>query len=390
MENTERYTDKLAKYILAASGIAIVGTLCWYFSNILIYILLAVVVSLIAQPVMSVLQRFKFKGYSAPTWLLAMLTLITLLVIFFSIITLIVPIVSSIIKGISLDSIEAVARHIAGPLAEMNLHIREVFPKLGSDFRIEVAAIQELKKFFDPNLFSSVIGSAATLLTNFGIGIFSVVFISFFFIKDEGQFTAIVRALVPDRHEEEAAKAISDISHLLSRYFIGVMIEILGVTLINFLGLLLIARLGFNAAIGIAFLTGILNVMPYIGPLMGGVMGTILGLVIKYSSAVPVGLDVSFLAFTLILIAIFCFTQLIDNILYQPVIYSTSIKARPLEIFIVLLIAGHLAGPLGMIVAIPSYTVVRVVAYRFFRQYKAIRRLIPSEKLITEEKSNHV
>jgi predicted PurR-regulated permease PerM len=97
------------------------------------------------------------------------------------------------------------------------------------------------------------------------------------------------------------------------------------------------------------------------------------------------GLNVGFITFTLILIAIFCFTQLIDNILYQPLIYSTSIKAKPLEIFIVLLIAGHIAGPLGMIVAIPSYTVVRVVAFRFFRQYKAISRLIPSEKLITEE-----
>ena len=231
-----------------------------------------------------------------------------------------------------------------------------------------------------------MLGSAASIITSLGIGIFSVVFISFFFIKDDGQFTAIVRALVPDKHEEEATKAISDISYLLSRYFIGVMIEILGVTLINFLGLLLIARLGFTAAIGIAFMTGILNVMPYVGPLLGGIMGTALGLVIKYSSTVPIGLDVSFIAFTLILVAIFSFTQLIDNILYQPVIYSTSIKAKPLEIFIVLLIAGTMAGPLGMIVAIPSYTAIRVIAYRFFRHYKAISRLIPSEELITDDK----
>ena len=385
MENTERYTDKLAKYILAAAGIGIIGTICWYFSSVLIYILLAVVVSLIAQPIMSALRKISIKGHRAPDWLLAVVTILTLIIIFFSVITLIVPIVSGIIKGISLDSIESAARHIAGPLSEMNTHLREAFPKLGSDFRVEVAAIQELKKFFDPTVFSSMIGSAASFLTDFGIGVFSVAFISFFFIKDNGQFTAIVRALVPDRHEEEAAKAISDISHLLSRYFIGVMVEILGVALINFLGLIFIARLGFNAALGIAFMTGLLNIMPYVGPLLGGVMGTILGLIIKYSSVVPIGLDVSFPAFTLILIAIFCFTQLIDNILYQPVIYSTSIKAKPLEIFIVLLIAGHLAGPLGMIIAIPGYTVIRVVAFRFFRQYKAISRLIPSEKLISEE-----
>jgi predicted PurR-regulated permease PerM len=385
MENTERYTDKLAKYILAAAGTGIVGVLCWYFSSILIYILLAVVVSLIGQPVMNLLRKIKIKGHKAPDWLLAMMTLATLFILFFAVITLIVPIVSGIVKGISMSSIETAARHIAGPLADFNMHLRSAFPKLGDDFRLEVAVIQELQKLLDPSMFSSVIGSAASFFTDFGIGLFSVSFISFFFIKDDGQFTAIVKALVPDRHEKEAEKAISDISYLLSRYFTGVMIEVIGVALLNFLGLLLIARLGFNAAIGIAFLTGILNIMPYVGPLLGGVMGTVLGLVIKYSSAVPVGLDVGFLAFTLILIAIFCFTQLMDNIVYQPLIYSTSIKAKPLEIFIVLLIAGHLAGPVGMIVAIPCYTVIRVVAFRFFRQYKAIHRLIPSEKLITED-----
>lgn len=386
MENSERYTDKLAKYILLAAGIGIIGTICWYFSNVLIYILLAVVVSLIGQPIMSVLRKIRIKGHHAPDWILAMITLFTLIAAFFAIITLIVPIVSGIIKGISLDSIETAARHISGPLADLNQNLRDAFPRIGSDFRIEVAAIQELQKMLDPSVFSSVLGSAASIITSLGIGLFSVAFISFFFIKDDGQFTAIIRALVPDRHEEEAAKAISDISYLLSRYFIGVMIEIMGVALINFLGLMFIARLGFNAAIGISFMTGILNVIPYVGPLMGGVIGTILSLVIKYSSAVPIGLDVNFISFTLILIAIFGFTQLIDNILYQPVIYSTSIKAKPLEIFIVLLIAGHLAGPLGMLVAIPSYTAVRVIAFRFFRHYKAIRRLIPSEELITEDK----
>ena len=386
MENTERYTDKLAKYVLLAAGLAIVGTICWYFSNVLIYILLAVVVSLIAQPIMSLLRKIRIKGYKAPDWILAILTIVLLIAIFFSVITLIVPIVTGIIKGISLESIETAAKHISGPLADLNTNLSNAFPKLGSNFRIEIVAIQELKKFFDPSIFSSMLGSAASIITSLGIGIFSVVFISFFFIKDDGQFTAIVRALVPDKHEDEATKAISDISYLLSRYFIGVMIEILGVTLINFLGLLLIARLGFNAAIGIAFMTGILNVMPYVGPLLGGIMGTALGLVIKYSSTVPIGLDVSFIAFTLILVAIFSFTQLIDNILYQPVIYSTSIKAKPLEIFIVLLIAGTMAGPIGMIVAIPSYTAIRVIAYRFFRHYKAISRLIPSEELITDDK----
>ena len=380
----ERYVDKLAKYILLAAGAALIGGICWYFRSVLIYILIAVVVSLIGKPIMKQLQKINIKGKRLPDWFLAAFTLLTILIIFISIITMVVPIVSGIIKGISLTSIEESVRYVAEPLANFNETLRQTFPVLGGEFRIEVALIQELQEMLSPSIFSSVIGSAASVITSFGIGLFSVTFISFFFIKDDDTFTKIVTALVPDKHEYDTAKAIADIGHLLSRYFSGVMVEVLGVALINFLGLLLIARLGFNAAISIAFLTGLLNVIPYVGPLLGGVIGTTLGIIIKYSSSVAIGLDVSFVAFMAILIAIFCFTQLVDNFLYQPLIYSTSIKAKPLEIFIVLLIAGHLGGPLAMLVAIPCYTVIRVIAFRFFRHFKAIRRLIPSEKLITD------
>lgn len=385
MENTERYTDKLAKYILIAAGVAIISVICWYFRSVITYILAAVVVSLIAKPLVGLMQKVRIKGRKAPDWLLAAMALILVIGILLAIITGIVPIVSSIVKGISLANIENTAKSVAIPLSEFNEFLRTRFPDLGNGFRIEVALIQELQKMFDPSAFSSFIGSAASFLTSFGVGLFSVVFISFFFIKDDGLFTKIVCALVPDKHEETTEKAISDIGYLLSRYFIGVLLEIAGVAIVNFIGLALVARLGFNAAIGIAFLTGIFNVIPYVGPLLGGVIGTILGLVLKYSSATPIGLDVNFWIFTGILIAIFCFAQLIDNFLYQPVIYSTSIKAKPLEIFIVLLIVGHIGGPLAMIIAIPCYTVVRVIAFRFFGNIKAIKRLIPSERLITSE-----
>lgn len=381
------YTEKLAKYTLAAVSIAIIGGLCWYFRSVLVYILLAVVVSLIGKPLMTLLQKITIKGRKAPDWILAAFTIILLMVIFTAVITMIVPVVSGIVKNISLTNIEDAARRVAIPLADFNTFLISTFPKLGSDFRIEVVAVQELQKLFDPSAFSSMIGSAASLVTDLGIGIFSVVFISFFFIKDDGLFTSMVAALVPDKHENNAAQAIADIGNLLSRYFIGVLIEILGVALLNFLGLLFIARLGADAALGIAFLTGLLNVIPYVGPLFGGVLGTILGLVLKYSSTNPVGLDVNFWIFTIILTAIFCTTQLVDNFLYQPVIYSTSIKAKPLEIFIVLLVVGHIGGPISMIAAIPSYTAVRVIAFRFFRKIKAIRRLIPSDRLITENDS---
>ena len=385
MENTERYTDKLAKSILLAAGIAIIAALCWYFRSVLAYILIAVVVSLVAKPLMGLLQKIRIKGRKAPDWLLAALSLILVLGILLSIVATLIPIVGNIVKDISLANIENSVRSLSVPLSEFNEFLKTMIPSLGEDFKIEVTVIQEVQKLFNPAIFSSVIGSAASFLTSFGIGLFSVVFIGFFFIKDDGLFTEIVCALVPDKHEATTEKAISDIGHLLSRYFIGVMLEVTGVALINFIGLAFIAKLGFSAALGIAFMTGIFNIIPYVGPLLGGALGTVLGLILKYSSASPIGLDVNFWVFTAILIAIFCFTQLVDNFLYQPLIYSTSIKAKPLEIFIVLLIVGHIGGPLAMIVAIPCYTVVRVIAFRFFRHIKAIKRLIPSERLITNE-----
>lgn len=385
MENKERYTDKLAKTIMLAGGIAIVAALCWYFRSVIGYILIAVVVSLVAKPLMGLMQKIRIKGKKAPDWFLAALSLLLVIGTLLSVIAVVIPIISNIVKDISIVNIENAVRNLAVPLAELNETLRNLIPGLEEDFRIEVAVIQELQKMVNPAIFSSVIGSAASFLTSFGVGLFSVVFIGFFFIKDDGLFTNIVCAIVPDKHEKTTERAISDIGYLLSRYFIGVLLEVAGVALVNFIGLTLIAKLGFNASLGIAFLTGVFNIIPYVGPLLGGALGTVLGLVLKYSSASPIGLDVNFWVFTAILIAIFGFAQLVDNFLYQPVIYSTSIKAKPLEIFIVLLVVGHMAGPMAMIVAIPCYTVLRVIAFRFFRQYKAIRRLIPSEKLITDD-----
>lgn len=385
MEQNERYTDKLAKYILAAAGATAVCAICWFFRSVLAYILIAVVVSLIAKPLMGLIQRIRIKGRKAPDWLLAAFSIIIVLGVLISILTSVIPIISGIVKDVSMVNIESAARGIAVPLAEFNEFLRNSFPQLGSDFRIEVTILNEIQKMFNVTAFSSVLGSAASFVTSMAIGLFSVVFIGFFFIKDDGLFTEIVCALVPDRHEATTEKAISDIGYLLSRYFIGVILEMIGVALINFLGLMFVARMGFHASIGIAVLTGILNVIPYVGPFLGIILGTTLSILLKYTSVSPIGLDVNFWVFTAILIAILFFTQLVDNFVYQPLIYSTSIKSKPLEIFIVLLIVGHIGGPLSLIIAIPCYTVVRVIAFRFFGHIKAIKRLIPDERLITNE-----
>lgn len=376
----ERSIDTLARYVLIAAALALGCAVAWYFRSVLVYIIAAFVISLVGRPVMKLLRLFRIKGKSAPDWLLAALTLIIILGVLLLLLTQAVPVVSAIVRDASFLDAQGGNTLSLNPLDRINQWLIATFPKLGPDYRVESVLLAQLKDFVDINKISSslssLIGSVASAVSSFAVGTFAAVFISFFFIKDEKLFSRIIGALVPDRLETATGKAISEIEHLLSRYFVGLIIEVTGVAVLDFLGLWAICRLSVGSAVGIAVLAGILNVIPYVGPLFGYVIGVVLGVVLKLGGAA--GLDVNVWVFALIILAVMVFTQLVDNFVYQPLIYSTSIKAHPLEIFIVLLVAGHIGGTFGMLVAIPAYTVVRVIASRFFYHMKAIRRLIPN------------
>ena len=376
MEN-ERGVDRLSRYIIYSAGAALALAACWYFRSVLLYIVLAAVLSLLSKPVMKFLSGIRIKGRQLPHWLAAVLSLGLIMLVFLFIFVQIIPIVVSIVQKITVNlaasdyslPVAAFTSFVDGANAWLISHL----PQLGPDFRVENSIGKFISSVFDLNSIPGLIESVASVFVSIGVTIFSVVFISFFFTKDPMLFRKIVGSMVPDSIEAKVIDAIGDIEHLLSRYFVGLLIEVLGVALLNFLGLWAFARIGFNAAVSIAFITGIMNIIPYVGPLVGTVLGTILATVLKFSA---VGVEVHFWAFIALLLAIFIVTQLVDNFLFQPLIYSTSIKASPLEIFIVLLIAGNLAGVFGMLVAIPAYTVARVIAVHFFSNVKAIKRLV--------------
>lgn len=375
----EYWRETLSKYIIYCALAVVIGAICWYFRSIIVYILVAGVLSLIGSPLAESLKRIRIRNWKFPDWAASIVTIILILVLVLSVLTVIVPIVTSIVKDISMVNVGNTVKSISVPLHDFNSFLSEKFPNLGPDFRIEKVIVEQIQNLLDVSVFSSVISSLTSFLAGTGVAVFSIVFIAFFFFKEKGMFSKIIAALVPDRHENKARESLEDITHLLSRYFLGLLIEVCGVTLLNFLGLMLIARMGFNASIGIAFLTGLLNIIPYVGPLTGGALGTVLAVILKYLCSTHLGLDVSFWVFIIICVAIFCFTQVIDNYLFQPVIYSNSIRAHPLEIFIVLLMAGQVGGIIGMLVAIPCYTVIRVIAGKFFRNVKFIRQLIPED-----------
>lgn len=372
-QNKQSNVEKLAGFVLWASFLAVVGLLCWYFRNVLIYIVLAIVVSLLSHPLARFLGKVRIKNRYVPDWLSSLLSILCVLGGFILIVTQVIPVVTGIIKEASFFSNLSL---FDGTIADtVNGWAISIFPSLGKDFDAISVLLDYLKGTFSDISITGILGSMASAMVNLVIGLFSVVFISFFLVKDPKLVAKVAAALVPDRIEDSVMEAIGDIEHLLSRYFVGLTLEMIAVAFFNFLGLWLIARIGPTYALGIAFIAGILNILPYVGPLIGEVLGVALCLVLKYGAGI--GLDVNFMVFAVIVFAIMLSVQFIDNFVLQPIIYSTSIQSTPLEIFIVLLVSGHVGGILGMLAAIPIYTVIRVVAGRFFYNHKAVRRLMP-------------
>lgn len=380
MENLSN-VEKLAKYLIFVGIIAVAFSVCWYFSTVLIYVILAFVVSLISRPVARIMGKLRIKGKSAPDWLLSILSVTIVIAILLMVILLVIPVITRIINDASLFSnIDRSERNFSDTI---NNWIIGIFPSLGKDFDAIGMLLNYLKGLLSDFDITGLIGSVGSIVIDIAIGLFAVVFISFFFVKDENLFSKIVAALVPDRIEASVTESIVDIEHLLSRYFVGLILEMFCVALLNFLGLWLIARISVSYALGIAFIAGILNILPYVGPILGEILGTLLGMVLHYGAGV--GLDVNIWIFALIILAIMLTVQLVDNFVLQPIIYSTSIQATPLEIFIVMLMAGHIGGILGMLAAIPAYTIIRVIAGRFFYDKKIVQRLMPDIKDIKKE-----
>lgn len=366
-------TELLAGWIMNVAILGLILGLCWYFRSVLVYILAAFVVSLLGHPLMELMRKLKIRGKQLPDALLAVITIIIILTLLSFTVTQIIPVVLHIVRETSIMNAQNVPYNSL--LSQVNEAVIGFFPGLGPDFNIVTALLEQIRNVVSVTNVTSFLGSVASVTVGIVVGVFSIVFISFFFIKDDKLFGKIISAIVPDSMEESVEKTLGEIVHLLSRYFLGLVIEVAGVIVVDFIGLWLIARIGPQYALGIAFIAGVLNVIPYVGPLIGEAIGVVLCVVLKYGAGM--GLGVPIWAFAVIVFGVMLSAQLIDNFVYQPLIYSTSIKSTPLEIFIVLLIAGKMGGTLGLLMGIPVYTVIRVIAARFFYKHKAVRRLMP-------------
>ena len=363
--------DKLAKYIIIAGVTAIILFLGWYFRTVLLYVALAVVVALIGKPVVKALCRIQIKSFHFPRWLASVLTLTLIICICLSLFLLLAPMIGEFVHLVNNMSLSNLGAQVYGPLEKINEFIIKSIPSVEPDFRLEVYLFNYIKEFVNINTFSNIIVSLASFIANFGIAVFSVVFIAFFLLMENGLITDTLSTIVPDRYEEKVRRAAKSINNLLSRYFAGISLESLFVATLNSIGLVFIAKIDPRLAIVVAFASGVLNIIPYLGPLIGDVLAVLMGLIYHINN----GVEMPLLMFLAIILAIFIVTQLIDNYVFQPLIYSNSVKAHPLEIFIVILLAGQISGIFGILIAVPAYTVLRVIASEFLSDSKLVQRL---------------
>ncbi|HBF88192.1 MAG TPA: AI-2E family transporter [Bacteroidales bacterium] len=358
------------KYILAGIILLMVGYLLWYFNNIIAYVLISIVLSLLGAPIVTFMSKFKIGKFKIPRAISAMLALF---LIWFSIILFIIiflPLIANEAKSLSEINPTEIIKNIDEPLNNLDAFISKYHLMGNQEILLKDYAAEKIISFASVAKLSNILKVLIGILGNIFVAIFAISFITFFFLKDDKLVTNVVFTIVPDKYDRAIKHILLSIKKLLTRYFVGIVIDVILMIVMITIGLTIIG-LDFNHAIVIGLFAGIFNVVPYVGPIIAILFGITMGIVTHLNVDFYLVL-VPLISYMLI---VFVIAQIIDAVFIQPYIFSNSVKAHPLEIFLVIMIAGSFAGIIGMVLAIPSYTVLRVVAKEFFTSSEVVRKL---------------
>lgn len=365
--------NPLLRNLLVIIGIGLLVFLFWYFRNIVAYVLIAGVISLVGRPVVDQLNSIHIKKLSFPKALSALLTLVLiwcLIILFFAVF---IPLISAQIQTLSTIDSRAIVALAQEQLSRLEVLLRTVNRDLPADMSVMDMAAQKVSEVLNISFIQNFVGSTMGILGNIAVAAFSISFIAFFFLKDESSFYETIMIIVPEKYEEKMARALSSIKRLLIRYFIGIIAESTCILIIVAIGMSIIG-MSFQQALVMGLIVGILNIIPYVGPWIGGAIVIVMGI----ASQLNGGVDIPIMNLIIYMVIVIAVAQLLDNNILQPLIYSKSVSAHPLEVFIVILAAGSFAGIPGMILAIPTYTVLRVLAKEFLNNFSAVKKITSS------------
>ncbi len=353
----------IANGILRAIGFLVLAAVSLYFlyliQSILIYLVTALILTLIGNPILDFFKkRLKFKHTLA-----TIATLLIYILFIAGFVLMIIPLISSQGQNLSLLKTVEIEKNITQLTNQVAVFLES--HNIDSEQMLKEANITSKINFnFIPNFLNLVLGT----ISSFGIGLASVLFITFFFLKDRVLFIVSAKKLIPDSQEDKILNSLHKINHLLSRYFIGLLLQLF---IVFILYLIVLFIFGIPNMFIIAFLCAVLNIVPYIGPLIASVLAAILTMLSNLGN----DFQTEILPTTIYVLIGFWIVQIIDNNLSQPIIFSKSVSSHPLEIFLVILIAGFLSGILGMIIAVPLYTILKVIGKEFFPENAVIKIL---------------
>jgi predicted PurR-regulated permease PerM len=322
------------------------------------------------RPLVDLLCKIRVKKWSFPRPLGALITLMIIwgfIILFF---VIFIPLITRQINYFSTIESEKIVQLVEGPINKIENLFRSFNKDLTTEISIKDYFAQKVSEVLNINMIQNFLSSAFGILGNILIAIFSISFITFFFLKDQHLFFESILMWVPDKYTDNFTRALYSVKNLLTRYFIGILIQSTCIMILVDIGMT-IAGIDFQQALVMGLILGILNVIPYVGPWLGLFIALIMGV------ASHINMDFKTVVVPLIyyMIIVEAITHTIDNVVFQPVIFSNSVRAHPLEIFIVILAAGFAAGIPGMILGIPAYTVIRVFAREFFYNFKAVQKI---------------
>jgi predicted PurR-regulated permease PerM len=362
-------------FILLVAALGLVA--CWYLRTILLYVIIAAVIAMVVTPLDKYLERIKLKNKKIPRSLRALILLFSVYAIIGAFVAIFIPLIIDEVKIISTVDTNQLQKALHEPLTQLETAFSQLQQNQGTQQQtIEQYVQEQITTFLGVTKVSTLANSVFSTLGSLITGFFVISFLTFFFLKDGPAIFDTMMLLVPKKYQRQMYNVFGDTRILLTKYFTGVLIDILFVATFVSIGM---ALLGVRNAIIIGLFAGVMNIIPYVGPLIGGAFAVIIGITTNlhldfYTGMLPLAGKI---------MAVFVAMNLTDGFLVQPYIFSNSVKAHPIEIFIVILMAGTLAGIGGMVVAVPAYTVLRIIAKEFFSGYQFVQRLTDDLEEIT-------
>lgn len=209
-------------------------------------------------------------------------------------------------------------------------------------------SMEDLGTNITTNLPSMIMNIVGVVFSGLGTMAISLV-VGLYLLFDFNNAIDHLLKYIPKTHKYEIETLINQIGEELRKCVRGTLTIACMVFVCDSLGF---ALAGLKAPILFGLLCGITDLIPYIGPYIGGAAAVIVG----FSQNPMTGI---------IVLSVAIIVQLVENYILQPVVMSKSVDLHPVTIIIGLLIFGHFFGIIGMILAMPIMSLIKVV-YRFF------------------------